>query len=91
LGVRFLRYEEDRKPQVTEAGEGLRVSCFDPMLNIPVSLDCDLLVLSAAIVANKDVDELGKLFKVPLNQDKFFLEAHMKLRPVDFATDGVFM
>jgi len=91
LGVRFLRYEEDRKPQVTEAGEGLRVSCFNPMLNIPVSLDCDLLVLSAAIVANKDVDELGKLFKVPLNQDKFFLEAHMKLRPVDFATDGVFM
>jgi len=91
LGVRFIRYEEDKKPEVS-AGEGrLRVSCFDPMLNVPVSVDCDLLVLSAAIIPNEGVDELGKLFKVPLNQDKFFLEAHMKLRPVDFATDGVFM
>jgi heterodisulfide reductase subunit A len=61
------------------------------MLNIPVSMNCDLLVLSAAIIPNEDDDELGKLFKVPLNSDKFFLEAHMKLRPVDFATDGVFM
>jgi len=91
LGVRFIRYEQDNKPKVEQAGERLRVSCFDPMLNMPLSLDCDLLVLSAAIVANKDAEELGKLFKVPLNQDRFFLEAHMKLRPVDFATDGVFM
>jgi heterodisulfide reductase subunit A len=91
LGVRFIRYEEDKKPEVS-AGDGrLRVSCFDPMLNIPVSVDCDLLVLSAAIIPNEDVDDLGKLFKIPLNSDKFFLEAHMKLRPVDFATDGLFM
>jgi len=91
LGVRFIRYEEDKKPEVSAGQAGLRVSCFDPMLNIPVSVDCDLLVLSAAIIPNEGVDELGKLFKVPLNQDKFFLEAHMKLRPVDFATDGIFM
>ncbi len=91
LGVRFIRYEEDKKPEVSVEKGGPRVSCFDPMLNVPVSIDCDLLVLSAAIIPNEGVDELGKLFKVPLNQDKFFLEAHMKLRPVDFATDGVFM
>ena len=91
LGVRFIRYEEDKKPEVSAGEGGLRVSCFDPMLNVPISVDCDLLVLSAAIIPNEGVDELGKLFKVPLNQDKFFLEAHMKLRPVDFATDGIFM
>jgi heterodisulfide reductase subunit A len=91
LGVRFIRYEEDKKPEVSAQDGMLRVSCFDPMLNMPISVNCDLLVLAAAIIPNEDVDELGKLFKIPLNQDKFFLEAHMKLRPVDFATDGVFM
>jgi heterodisulfide reductase subunit A len=91
MGVRFIRYEEDKKPEVSAQNGAIRVSCFDPMLNMPISVDCDLLVLAAAIIPNEDVDELGKLFKVPLNQDKFFLEAHMKLRPVDFATDGVFM
>ena len=91
LGVRFIRYNKDKKPEVSAANGHLRVLCFDPMLNMPVSVNCDLLVLSAAIIPNKGVDDLGKLFKVPLNSDKFFLEAHMKLRPVDFATDGVFM
>jgi heterodisulfide reductase subunit A len=91
LGVRFIRYDKDKKPEVSAANGQLQVSCSDPMLNIPVSMICDLLVLSAAIIPNEGVDELGKLFKVPLNSDKFFLEAHMKLRPVDFATDGVFM
>jgi heterodisulfide reductase subunit A len=91
LGVRFIRYEEDKKPEVSAANGQLRVSCFDPMLNIPISVDCDLLVLSAAIIPNEDVGDLGQLFKLPLNSDKFFLEAHMKLRPVDFATDGIFM
>ncbi|MBL7152671.1 MAG: FAD-dependent oxidoreductase [Phycisphaerae bacterium] len=91
MGVRFIRYEEDRKPEVSAGDGGIRVSCVDPILDAPVSIDCCLLVLSAAIVANEDVDKVGKLFKIPLNQDKFFLEAHMKLRPVDFATDGIFM
>ncbi len=91
LGVRFIRYEEDLKPEVSADGEAIRVSCVDPILGLPVRMDCQLLVLAAAVVPNEDVDELGKLFKVPLNQDKFFLEAHMKLRPVDFATEGVFM
>jgi heterodisulfide reductase subunit A len=90
-GVRFIRYEEDRKPEVSVNNGGLRISCVDPILNLPIRMDCDMVVLAPAIVPNKDVDEVGKLFKLPLNQDKFFLEAHMKLRPVDFATDGVFM
>jgi len=53
LGVRFIRYEEDKKPEVTASQGGLNVSCFEPMLNIPISINCDLLVLSAAIVPNQ--------------------------------------
>jgi heterodisulfide reductase subunit A len=91
MGVRFIRYDENQKPEVSAKDSGLSVTTMDHILNIPVNIDCDLLVLAPAIVPNEDVDDVGKLFKIPLNQDKFFLEAHMKLRPVDFATDGVFM
>ncbi len=91
LGVRFIRYEENQKPEVAAQNGRLSVSSVDPILNAPVKIDCDLVVLAAAIVPNEGADNVGKLFKIPLNQDKFFLEAHMKLRPVDFATDGVFM
>ena len=91
LGVRFIRYEEDKKPEVAAQNGRLSVSSVDPILNVPLKIDCDMVVLAAGIVSNEGADEVGKLFKIPLNQDKFFLEAHMKLRPVDFATDGVFM
>jgi heterodisulfide reductase subunit A len=90
-GVRFIRYEEDRKPEVSAKDGRLQVSCVDPILNVPISIDCDIIALAAAIVPSASAEAVGKLYKVPLNQDKFFLEAHMKLRPVDFATDGVFM
>jgi heterodisulfide reductase subunit A len=90
-GVRFLRYDEQRKPEVSATNGRLQVSTLDPLLNLNLRIDCDLLVLAPAIVPRNDAEEVGKLFKVPLNQDRFFLEAHMKLRPVDFATDGVFM
>ncbi|MBU4178687.1 MAG: 4Fe-4S dicluster domain-containing protein, partial [Actinobacteria bacterium] len=56
-----------------------------------VALVCDLVVLSAGVVANPDAAGLGPKLKVPLTADGFFLEAHVKLRPVDFATDGVFV
>jgi heterodisulfide reductase subunit A len=90
-GVRFLRYDEDRKPTVEAANGRLQVSTVDPLLNLPLKIDSDLVVLAPAIVPRSDTEEVGKLFKVPLTSDRFFLEAHMKLRPVDFATDGLFM
>jgi len=90
-GVRFIRYEEDKKPEVSANNGRFKVSCVDPVLNVPISIDSDLVVLAAAIVPGESLSEVGKLYKLSLNQDKFFLEAHMKLRPVDFATDGVFM
>ena len=64
---------------------------FDQSLKIPIEISTDLVVLSSGIVADEGNEEIAQFLKVPLNQDKFFLEAHMKLRPVDFATDGVYL
>ncbi|MBN2464567.1 CoB--CoM heterodisulfide reductase iron-sulfur subunit A family protein [candidate division WOR-3 bacterium] len=90
-GVVFIRYSPEQKPEVRiEDGKPL-VSVFDPILGQPVELSPDLLVLSSGLVPQAGSDELAKMLKVPLNADGFFLEAHMKLRPVDFATEGVFM
>jgi heterodisulfide reductase subunit A len=91
MGVRFVRYEEDKKPEVSANNGSFTVSCFDPFLRAPVTINSDLVVLAAGIVPGETLSEIGQLYKLSLNQDKFFLEAHMKLRPVDFATDGVFM
>jgi len=90
-GVIFIRFEKDKKPEVTNKGGNLVVSVKDTILGKAVSIRPDLLVLSAGIVANPDNKALSQFFKVPLEQDGFFLEAHVKLRPVDFATDGVFV
>ncbi|NQT79053.1 MAG: FAD-dependent oxidoreductase [Candidatus Aminicenantes bacterium] len=90
-GVMFVRYEEDRKPEVTKNGNGLQVEVFDQTLKIPIEISADLVVLSAGIVAGEGNEEIAKFLKVPLNKEGFFLEAHMKLRPVDFATDGVYL
>jgi heterodisulfide reductase subunit A len=90
-GVVFLRYEEGKKPQVSNANGRLEVRTKDDILGCTLALDADLLVLSAGIEANKANRELSQLLKVPLDADGFFLEAHVKLRPVDFATEGVFV
>jgi heterodisulfide reductase subunit A len=69
----------------------LSVSVFDAMLGANLKLEPDLIVLSTATVPRADAEELATLLKVPLNQNKFFLEAHMKLRPVDFQSEGIFL
>jgi heterodisulfide reductase subunit A len=91
LDVKFIRYDEDRKPEITDNGSSLSIKVFDPILNQSVTLNSDLLALSVGTAPNPENEEIGKMLKVPTNQDGFFLEAHVKLRPVDFATDGVFM
>ena len=94
-GVRFIRYEPEDKPLVEAVEEEgrkiLRVTVSDPILRQKLALDADLLALAAAVVPSSTRHELSKLFKVPLNPDGFFQEAHVKLRPVDFAADGVFL
>lgn len=90
LGVRFVRYVPERPPSV-ETGDQIRVSVQDPVLGRAITLVADSLVLAAAIIPNPSNRDLGNLFKVSTHSDGYFLEAHMKLRPVDFATDGVFL
>jgi len=91
LNVKFIRYDEDRTPEVKDQGGTLSIRVFDPILNDYVTLKSDILALSVGTIPNPANKAIGKLLKVPTNQDGFFLEAHVKLRPVDFATDGVFM
>jgi heterodisulfide reductase subunit A len=95
-GVDFVRWEPGSKPVVEpgcdEQGKPvLKVTVFDPVLGQRLALDADLLALSAAVVPAATTPEITRLFKVPVNPDGFFQEAHVKLRPVDFAADGVFM
>ncbi|SFH38564.1 heterodisulfide reductase subunit A [Desulfotomaculum arcticum] len=91
-GVIFIRYAVENKPVVEAGANGAKVTVTDHVLGVPVEIDADVVGLAAAIVADRDTNgKLSQFYKVPLNQEGFFLEAHMKLRPVDFGTDGVFM
>lgn len=90
-GVIFIRYEPDEKPIVKKGEKDLEVLVRDRILNEKLRIHADVVTLSAAILPNKDNTDIAKLLKVPLNEDGFFLEAHVKLRPVDFATEGVFL
>jgi heterodisulfide reductase subunit A-like polyferredoxin len=90
-GVMFVRYDADRKPEVSANGTSLRVRVFDATLRLPIEIAADLVVLSVGIVPPPGSDRVAQLLKVPRTGEGFFLEAHLKLRPVDFATDGVFL
>jgi heterodisulfide reductase subunit A len=90
-GVLFLCFDNKHEPQTSLEEGKLLVTAWEPVLRNWISIETDLLVLSAAIIANQDNDRLAKMLKVPLTKDGFFLEAHMKLRPLDFATDGIFL
>ncbi|MDQ7778180.1 MAG: CoB--CoM heterodisulfide reductase iron-sulfur subunit A family protein [Planctomycetota bacterium] len=87
LGVGFLRYGLAKLPAVDEGG----VTVYDELLGKNVRIPYELLVLSAPLVAPEGVTELSKMLKVPLDANGFYLEAHAKLRPVEFATDGVYL
>ncbi len=91
LGVIFIRYPDDIKPTVAKSGNKLMVTVNDQMLREDITINADLLVLSSAVVADEGNKELAQKLKVPLTEDNFFLEAHKKLRPVDFASDGIFL
>jgi len=88
--VVFVRYETERKPQVSQAGGGLSVEVHDPVSGRDLIINPDFLVLASAIVSGRE-NALAMKYKVPLDEDGWFFEAHQKLRPVDFATDGMFM
>ncbi|XPS84508.1 BamE1: predicted heterodisulfide reductase, iron-sulfur subunit A [Desulfosarcina variabilis str. Montpellier] len=96
-GVRFIRYEPSDPPQVEtgtseeDGREVIKVTVADQILGQGLELDADILSLAAAVVPAKTTEEIAGLFKVTLSPDGFYKEAHVKLRPVEFATDGVFL
>jgi heterodisulfide reductase subunit A len=95
-GVRFIRWEPEGRPEVEPARDEtgrdvLRVTVPNAILGQRLALDADVLTLSAAVVPSPGNPEIARLFKVTVNADGFFQEAHVKLRPVDFSADGVFL
>jgi heterodisulfide reductase subunit A len=89
-GIIFVRYDLERKPAVKEVDDGLEICVFDPVLQRDVLIEADLLNLATAVEPSGH-EELAGYFKLPLDADKYFVEAHAKLRPVDFANDGLFV
>ncbi len=89
-GVIFIRYTLENKPEVLIDGNNITVKITDHVLGRPIEIGADLLSLASAVIPNKD-EALAQFFKVPLNDDGFFVEKHAKLGPSEFATDGVFL
>jgi heterodisulfide reductase subunit A len=90
-GVLFVNYDDEKKPKVTDNNGKLKVAFWEPVIKEEIQVEPDFVVLSAATVPNSDNKRVAEMLKVPLTKDGFFLEAHMKLRPVDFTTEGVFL
>jgi heterodisulfide reductase subunit A len=89
--VKFIRYTTENRPKVYMEGNQLMVGYFHETLKLERSMPVDMVILSTPLVAQPDAGELSQMLKVPLGQEGFFLEAHVKLRPVDFATDGIYV
>jgi heterodisulfide reductase subunit A len=89
-GILFFRYHPEEKPQVSAAGDRVSVTFNDPILGRALSVDADILCLATAIVARDNTD-ISRKYKVPLDSDGWLLEAHQKLRPVESATEGIFL
>ena len=89
-GIKFIRYDNKKELAVSSAENGLEIRFSDRVLRRQMVITADLLVLASAVVPEKS-NPLAQMYKVPQNDDGFFAEAHVKLRPNDFATDGVFV
>lgn len=87
MGVRFIKFSEEKPPEI----DGKQVRVFNDVLGREMTIDFDLLALATPFIPNDGVEDLSKMLKVPLDENKFFLEAHIKLRPLDFATDGIYV
>jgi heterodisulfide reductase subunit A len=89
-GVIFIRYDKDNPPVIT-GEDDLLVTINSPDFPETVEIETDTVVLSTGVAAPADNRQTADMLKVPLNADGFFVEAHLKLRPVDFATEGIFL
>jgi len=91
-GIRFIKYAQEKPPEVVAGKNGkLEVNVYHALLGEQIKIESDLVVLSTPLIQHKDAKELSKMLKVPLGSDGFFFEAHVKLRPIEFATDGIYV
>jgi heterodisulfide reductase subunit A-like polyferredoxin len=90
-GVRFYRFESEQKPDVFSENDTLKISVYDAQLQKAIQLEADLLVLSAAIRPGAESKPLADVMRLPFDEDGFFMEAHLKLRPLDFAVAGFYL
>jgi len=91
LGVLFIRYEVDKKPAVEAADNKFVIKVWDYLLNKEMVIDAKYLVLSTGLRPHPTTEKVSGMYKVTRNQDGYFLEAHVKLRPVDFPSEGIFV
>ena len=91
LGVAFVRFEVDRKPEVSVSGDRIEVRIFDELLGREIVIRPDRLVLSAGLRPHPTTEKVGKQYKLTTNADGYLLEAHVKLRPVDFPSEGLYV
>ena len=90
--INFIRYDQDKPPKVTSRSDGkLTVTVYDAYLDAVIEIDSDLVVLSTPLIQHEDGRKLSPILKVPLGADGFFFEAHPKLRPVDFTSEGIYV
>jgi heterodisulfide reductase subunit A len=87
----FINYELHGPPRMKKIDNGVLVEVWDHVLHRPLEIQADMVILAAATLASPEAGNLAQLFKLPLNRDGFFQEAHAKLRPVEFNVDGVFV
>jgi heterodisulfide reductase subunit A len=91
LGVAFVRFDVDNKPEVTVSGDQITVRAFDELLGRELALRPDRLALSTGLRPHPTTERVGKQYKLTTNDDGYLLEAHVKLRPVDFPTEGIYV
>ncbi|MBI4965873.1 MAG: CoB--CoM heterodisulfide reductase iron-sulfur subunit A family protein [Desulfomonile tiedjei] len=87
LGVRYVTYDPERPPTVEQG----QVKVYHLRMGKQIAMPADLVVLSTPLIAQEDASDISTMLKVPLNENGFFLEGHVKLKPLDFATDGVYL
>ncbi len=90
-GVRFIRYSLERPPEAIGSGKVEKIRVYHELRKIELELPCDMLVLTTPLIPSEDNQEISKMLKVSLDEFGFFLEAHLKLRPVEFAMDGIYI
>ncbi len=90
-GVQFINYTKEKRPEVSIKDSGLTIDVYDSLVGEEIKLDADLLVLTVATEGAEDIGKIQKMLKVPLGVGNFLAEAHVKIRPLDFASDGIYL